>query len=167
MSTIHQIFQSSFHFHHSFPYVPNNEYKMKKFKPLLKTKRSLYSEHRFVSWFGTMAVHKCQNSVVHQTHVKQKRESREARGGYCITSPRGIWGWPACENRDRTRAIERWGIPPRCWRRARAYIDITHALVLEHTTLSISRSTVSLRDLFVLQNSTNIPRFAFLGVFYF
>jgi hypothetical protein len=41
------------------------------------------------------------------------------------------------------------------------HIDITHTLELEHTTLSISRSTVSLRDLFVLQNSTNIARISF------
>jgi hypothetical protein len=40
-----------------------------------------------------------------------KRESREARSGYRITCPRGIWGWRAYEDRDRTRAIERWGIP--------------------------------------------------------
>jgi hypothetical protein len=40
-----------------------------------------------------------------------KRESREARSGYRITCPRGIRGWPAYEDRDRTRAIERWGIP--------------------------------------------------------
>jgi hypothetical protein len=40
-----------------------------------------------------------------------KRESREARSGYCITSPRGIQGWPAYEDRDRKRAIERWEIP--------------------------------------------------------
>ncbi len=40
-----------------------------------------------------------------------KRESREARSGYRITCPRGIRGWPAYKDRDRTRAIERWGIP--------------------------------------------------------
>jgi hypothetical protein len=40
-----------------------------------------------------------------------KRESHEARSGYRITCPRGIWGWPAYEDRDRTRAIKCWGIP--------------------------------------------------------
>jgi hypothetical protein len=56
--------------------------------------------------------------VVHECHIcsppnarETKRESREARSGYRITRPRGIRGWPACEDRDRTRAIERWGIP--------------------------------------------------------
>jgi hypothetical protein len=39
-----------------------------------------------------------------------KRELREARGGYRIIRPRGIRGWPAYEDRDRTRAIKRWGI---------------------------------------------------------
>jgi hypothetical protein len=39
-----------------------------------------------------------------------KRESREARSGYRITCPRGIRGWLAYEDIDRTRAIERWGI---------------------------------------------------------
>jgi hypothetical protein len=40
-----------------------------------------------------------------------KRESREARSGYRITCPRGIRGWPAYKDRDRTRAVKRWGIP--------------------------------------------------------
>ncbi len=40
-----------------------------------------------------------------------KRESLDARSGYRITSPRGIWGWPAYKDRDRMRATERWGIP--------------------------------------------------------
>ncbi len=40
-----------------------------------------------------------------------KRELREARSGYRITCPRGIRGWPAYEDRDKTRAIERWGNP--------------------------------------------------------
>ncbi len=40
-----------------------------------------------------------------------KRELREARCGYRITRPRGIRGWPAYKDRDRKRAIERWGIP--------------------------------------------------------
>ncbi len=40
-----------------------------------------------------------------------KRESPEARSGYHITYPRGIWGWLAYEDRDRTRAIEPREIP--------------------------------------------------------
>jgi hypothetical protein len=40
-----------------------------------------------------------------------KRESREARIGYRITCPRGIRGWTAYKDRDRTRAIKCWGIP--------------------------------------------------------
>jgi hypothetical protein len=40
-----------------------------------------------------------------------KRESQKARSGYRITRPRGIRGWPAYEDRDRMRAIKRWGIP--------------------------------------------------------
>jgi hypothetical protein len=40
-----------------------------------------------------------------------KRESPEARSGYRITRLRGIQGWPACEDSDRTRAVQRWRIP--------------------------------------------------------
>jgi hypothetical protein len=41
------------------------------------------------------------------------------------------------------------GNSPRRWRRAQAYIDITHTLELKHKTLPISRSTLSLRDPFL------------------
>jgi hypothetical protein len=90
-----------------------------------------------------------------------KRELREARSGYRITRPRGIRGWLAYKDRDRTRAIKRWGIySPRRWRQARARIPL-----LEYTTLSISRPTVSLRDLFVLQIQPNIARISFFLFF--
>jgi hypothetical protein len=61
-----------------------------------------------------------------------------------VSPPGGIWGWPAYKDRDRTRAIERWGIPQDV--DAEPSIDITHTLELETWTLSISCSTLSLWD---------------------
>ncbi len=67
---------------------------------------------------------------------------------YRITCPRGIRGWPAYKDRDRTRAIERWGIPRDVGAERERSLISRNTLELEHTTLSISRSTLSLQDPF-------------------
>jgi hypothetical protein len=74
-----------------------------------------------------------------------KRELREARSGYRITSPRGIWGWPAYKDRDRRRAIKRWGIPQDV-DAEREHTSISHMpLNLNITPLYLSLNTFSSR----------------------
>jgi hypothetical protein len=92
-----------------------------------------------------------------------KRESREARSGYRITCPRGIRGWPACEDRDRTRAIEPRGIPQ----------DVD--AVRERTLISRMHLTQTYNSLYLLLNTFSLRPFvlqikpishAFLSFFY-
>jgi hypothetical protein len=130
------------------------------FNPLLKTKKSLYGEHCFASWFGTMASSRVPNSAVHRRRMKP---------GGCPVKPEvdtvspawGVFGGDRCARIETEQEQSNPGDSPRRWRRARAYIDITHALELEYTTLLISRSTVSLQDFFALQVQTDIVRISF------
>jgi hypothetical protein len=95
-----------------------------------------------------MAVHERQNSAVHRTRVKQRgRESREARSGYRITCPRGIRGWPVYEDRDRTRAIERWGIPQDVDAKRTSISHIQLSPSLAHYFLFETFSTLKLKPL--------------------
>jgi hypothetical protein len=87
-----------------------------------------------------------------------KRESREARSGYRITCPRGIRGWPAYEDRDRKKAIKRWGIPQDV--DAEPSIHITHTLELEHK-LSLSLAQHFLFQTIVLQMKPGVARISF------
>jgi hypothetical protein len=64
--------------------------------------------------------------------------------------PEGYSGVTGVRRQRQNESNRTVGNSPRLWRQARAYINITHALELEHTTLSISRSTISLRDTFYL-----------------
>jgi hypothetical protein len=91
-----------------------------------------------------------------------KRETREASSGFRITA-RGYLGWPAYQDRDRTRAIERWGIPQDV--DAEPSIESRKPLN-SNITLSISRSTLSLWDpLFQIKpSSARISFFLFLSV---
>jgi hypothetical protein len=63
-------------------------------------------------------------------------------------SPEGYLGVTGVRGQRQKESNRTMGNSPRRWCRARAYIDITHTLELEHATLSISRSTLSLRDPF-------------------
>ncbi len=149
MSTSHQILSIIISFHHSYPYFTNNKQKTKKFNPLLKTKKSLFVDIALRAdtgqWQFTSAKI-CSPPNGRET----KRESHEARSGYRITRPRGYSGVTGVRGQRQNKSNQTLGNSPRRWRRARAYIDITHTLELEHTTLSISRSTISLRDPFLL-----------------
>jgi hypothetical protein len=144
------IFQSSFYFHHSYPYLLITNRKRRSLTPY-STKKSLYREHCFASWFGTMASSQAPKFCCPLSMRETKRESQEARGGYRITSPRGNLGVTGIRGQRQKESNRTLGNSPRRWRRTGPYIDITHTLELEHTTLSISRSTVSLWELFVLQ----------------
>ncbi len=72
--------------------------------------KSLYGEHCFASWFGTMAVHKRQ-ILLSTERAWNKEGVAWSQKWLPYHLPGGIRGWPAYEDRDRTRAIERWGIP--------------------------------------------------------
>jgi hypothetical protein len=143
MSSIHS---QSFKYHHFITPLCTLQITNRKQRSLTpySTNKSLYVGHRFASWFGTMASSRSPNSGVHRTRVKQ-RESRVKPEVATVSLARGVFGGKWRARIDRTNS-------PRRWRRAQSYIDITHALELVHTTLSISSSTVSLWDLFVLPN---------------
>jgi hypothetical protein len=79
--------------------------------------------------------------------------------------PEGYLGVTGVRGEKQNKSNRMLGNSPRRWRRSRAYIDITHTLELKHTTLPISRSTVSLRDLFVLQIKPSIARISFFLFF--
>jgi hypothetical protein len=85
---------------------------------------------------------------------------REARSGYRITRPRGIRGWPAREDRDRTRAIKPRGIPQDVnAERERTSISRMH-LTRTYNSLYLSLNSFSSRP-FVLQIQPNIARISF------
>jgi hypothetical protein len=73
--------------------------------------------------------------AVRQSCVKQ-RESTGSQKRLLSHRPGVLGGWPAYEDRDRTRAIERWGISQDV--NAESSIDITHTLELEIHDLSLS-----------------------------
>ncbi len=79
-----------------------------------------------------------------------KRETREARSGYRITCPRGIRGWPACEDRDRTRAIKCWEIPQDIDAEPERTLISRMHLNQTYNSLHLSLNTFSSRP-FVLQ----------------
>jgi hypothetical protein len=123
---------------------------MKKCNPLLKLRRAntWKSLRELIRDSGSSRAPKfCCPPNTRET----KRESCEARSGYRITCPRGIWGWPAYKDRDRTRAIERWGIPQDVdaegERTSISRIPLNSNI--NSLSLSISRSTLSLWDLFL------------------
>ncbi len=127
---------------------------MKKFNPLLKTKKSLSvdiaSRADSGQWQFTSA------KILLSTERAWNKEgvawSQKWRNR--ITCPRGIRGWPAYEDRDRTRAIERWGIPQDV-NAERAYINITYTLELEHNSLYLLLNTFSSRP-FSTRSRANI-----------
>ncbi len=98
----------------------------------------------------------------------KKRESREARGGYCITCRRGIRGWPACENRDRTRAIEPQGFPKTLTRCASVHRFHACTWTRIYNSLDLLLNSFSSRlFFFALQIQTNIvPISSFLFSLY-
>jgi hypothetical protein len=102
-----------------------------------------------------MAVLERQNSAVQQTRVKQ----RGSRGKPKVL-PKGYSGVMGVQRqRQQKDSNQTLGNSPRCWRRA--YIDITHTLEHKYTTLSITSSTVSLRDIFDPQILNRYARISF------
>ncbi len=163
MSTIHQrIFQIIISFSSLlsvFLLITNR--KRRSLTPY-STKKNLYGEHRFASWFGTMASFRAPN-LLSTEHAWNKEGVAWSQRWLPYHLPEGYLGVTGVGGPRQNESNRTLGNSPRRWRRARAYINITHILELEHTTLSISRSTVSLQDLFVLK--INPISHAFLSFF--
>jgi hypothetical protein len=79
--------------------------------------------------------------------------------------PEGYLGVTGVQRQRQNESNWTLGNSPRRWRRVRAYIDITHALILQHTTLSISLSTLSLRGLFT-RSQANIHLWPHIANFF-
>ena len=89
-----------------------------------------------------------------------KGESQEARCGFLITA----WGYPGVNGGRRQRqnkSNQKLRNSPR--RRRLADIDITHALELKCTTLSISRPAHFFLKPFHVSNQPNIACFSFFS----
>jgi hypothetical protein len=131
-----------------------------------KLEEPIGGRHRFASKLRTVTSPRTPNSAVHRSRVKQ-RGSRGKPEVATVSPPGGIWGWPAYEDRDRTRAIKRWGIPQDV-DAERERTSISRIPLKSNITLSISRSTLSIRDpLFQIKpSSARISFFLFLAVQY-
>ncbi len=75
-----------------------------------------------------------------------------------VSLPGGIWGWTAYEDRDRTRAIERWGIPQDV--EAEPSIESCIPLNLNINSLHLSLNTFSSRPT-VFKLNPDIARISF------
>jgi hypothetical protein len=73
--------------------------------------------------------------------------------------PGVLGGWPAYEDRDRTRAIEWWGIPQDV--NAESSIDITHTLELKIHDLSLSLAQHFLFETHCFKLNPSIARISF------
>ncbi len=98
------------------------------------------------------------NSAVHRTRVKQRGSCVKPEVA-TVSLARGVFRGDQRARIGQNKSNQTPGISQDF--DAAAYIDITHALRLEHTTLSISRSTVSLQDLSCFKIQTDIARISF------
>jgi hypothetical protein len=88
------------------------------------------------------------NSAVHRTRVKQ-RESRMKPEVATVSLAQGVLGGDRRTRTETEREQSNAGeFPKTLTPCARVHRYIMHTLELEHTTISISRSTLSLRDPF-------------------
>ncbi len=123
---------------------------MKKFNPLLKTKKSLYVDIALRAdtgqWQFTSA------KILRSTERAWNKEGVAwSQKWLPYPLPEGYLGVTGVRRQKQNESNQTLGNSPRRWRQAGAFIDITHALELKHTTPSISRST--LRNLFYLFSS--------------
>jgi hypothetical protein len=106
-----------------------------------------------------MAVLKRQNSAVHRTHVKQRGSCGKPEVA-TISLARGVFGVDWCTKTETEREQSNAGEFPKTLTPI-ASNDITHTLQLEHITISISRSTLSLWDFLCFKFKPNIVHISF------
>ncbi len=124
------------------------------------TKKSLYGEHRFVSWFGTMASSRPPNSAVPRTRMKQKG-SRMKPEVATVSLARGVFGG------DRRARIQTGGeqsnpgeFPKMLTPCASVHWYHTRTWTWTYNSLDLLLNSFSSRP-FALQIQTDIARISF------
>ncbi len=165
MSTSHQFFQSSFHFHHSYPNLLITNRKQRSLTPYSKPRRAytvnIASRADLGQWQFTSA-----KILLSTEHAWNKEGVAGSQSWLPYHLPEGYSGVNGLQRQRQNESNQTLGNSPRRWRRARAYIDITHILELKHTTLSISWSTLSLWDLLCFKLNPYRTHFFYLFSLY-
>jgi hypothetical protein len=145
MSTCHQFFQSSFHFSSllSVLYQKTNR-KQSSLNPLLKTKKSLYVDIALRADLGQWQFTSAK-ILLSTKRVWNKEGVAWSQKWLPYHLPEGYSGVTGVRRQRQNESNQTLGYSPRRWRRARAYIDITHTLELEHNSLYLSLNTFSSR----------------------
>ncbi len=149
-STILQNLSISISFHHSYPYFTDNEYKMKKFNPILKVRRA-YTVNIALRANSRQWLANDRQILLSTERAWKKRELSEARGGYRITCPRGIRGWTESNP---------GGFPTTLTPSASVYRYHACTWTRTYNSHYLSLNSFSSR-LFVLQSSVDIARISF------
>jgi hypothetical protein len=135
MSTYHQFFQSSFH--HSYPnfFLPITNRKQRILTPYSKLRRAYTwtSLRKLIRDNGSSRAPCC------PPNARETEGVAWSQKWLPYHLPEGYSGVTGIRGQGQNKSNRKLGNSPRRWRRARAYIDITHTLELEHNSLSLAQ----------------------------